>query len=49
VKPIPDVGSQQHPSLRRRFGVVAETLLLWGAFAAVWSSMCSVLVGAILR
>jgi hypothetical protein len=38
-----------HPSLRRRFGAAAETALLWGAFAAIWISVFSVLIGALLR
>jgi hypothetical protein len=49
VMPSRGVGSQLHPSLRRRLGGVAETLLLWGAFAAIWISVCLVLIGAILR
>ena len=38
-----------HPSLRRRVGSVAETTLLVGTFAAIWVSVCSVLIGAFLR
>jgi hypothetical protein len=43
------VGSHLHPSLRRRLGGVAETMLLWGAVAAIWISVSSVMVGAILE
>jgi hypothetical protein len=49
VKPRRGVGSHLHPSLRRRLGGAAETLLLWGALAAIWSSVCWVLVGALVR
>jgi len=41
--------SHLHPSLRRRVGAAAETGLLVGTFAAIWISVCSILVGALLR
>ena len=37
-----------HPTLRRRFGEAAETTLLAGAAAAIWVSVISVLIGALL-
>jgi hypothetical protein len=49
VKPIRADDPGLHPSLRRRVGAAAEILLLWGAFAAIWICVCSVLVGAVLR
>jgi hypothetical protein len=49
VMPSGGVGSHLHPSLRRRLGGAAETLLLWGALAAIWISVCWVMVGALVR
>jgi hypothetical protein len=37
-----------HPSLMRRVGEVAETGLLVGTLAAIWISVCWVLIAAIL-
>jgi hypothetical protein len=38
-----------HPSLRRRFGAVTETMCLWGSFASIWVSMGWILVAIIQR
>jgi hypothetical protein len=39
----------EHPFLRRLFGAAATTKLLWGTFAAIWISVVSVLVSAVVR
>jgi hypothetical protein len=46
---MPRRATDIHPTLRRRFGSAAETALLVGTFAAIWISVCSVLIGALLR
>jgi hypothetical protein len=46
---MPKRATDIHPSLRRRVGSAAETALLVGTFAAIWISVCSVLIGALLR
>jgi hypothetical protein len=38
-----------HPSLRRRIGSVAETVLLTATCTAIWGSVGWVLIGALLR
>jgi hypothetical protein len=43
------VRQTQHPSLRRRFGGVAESVLLLGTFAAIWISVGWILIGAIFK
>jgi hypothetical protein len=37
-----------HPSLKRRVGTAVEAVLLLGTFAAIWISVGSVLIAAIL-
>jgi hypothetical protein len=46
---MPKRAADIHPSLRRRVGSAAETALLVGTFTAIWISVCSVLIGALLR
>jgi hypothetical protein len=41
--------AHEHPTLRRRFGAVAETSLLCGAFLAIWISVLMVLISALVR
>jgi hypothetical protein len=41
--------AHEHPTLRRRFGAVAETSLLPGTFHAIWISVLMVLISAIVH
>lgn len=38
----------EHPSLRRRVGAMAETLLLFGTALSIWSAIAIVLISALL-
>ncbi len=45
---MPASGADLHPTLRRRLGAAAETVLLIGTIIAIWISDTMVLLGAII-